>query len=139
MLLFVMIESLHSILPARFNHDHFSLYVLLFSGTIKKTPLLVTTMTFKKILKKQRKEIYQIAELYGARNIRVFGSVKKESDNPDSDVDFLVDLEKDRSLLDLAGFVYDLQQLLNRKVDVVTENGLHWYIKKAILNEAEPL
>jgi predicted nucleotidyltransferase len=96
-------------------------------------------MTFKKILKKQRKEIYQIAELYGARNIRVFGSVKKESDNPDSDVDFLVDLEKDRSLLDLAGFVYDLQQLLNRKVDVVTENGLHWYIKKAILNEAEPL
>ena len=96
-------------------------------------------MTFKYILKKQRKEIYQIASLYGAHNIRVFGSVNKESDKPDSDVDFLVDLEKDRSLFDLAGLIYDLQRLLNKKVDVVTENGLHWYIKDKILSEAEPL
>ena len=96
-------------------------------------------MTFKYILKKQRTEIYQIAGLYGAHNIRVFGSVNKESDRPDSDVDFLVDLEKDRSLLDLAGLAYDLQRLLNRKVDVVTENGLHWYIKEKIISEAEPL
>ncbi len=96
-------------------------------------------MTFKYILKKQRNEIFQIAKLYGAHNIRVFGSVNKESDNLGSDVDFLVDLEKDRSLLDLAGMVYDLQQLLGRKVDVVTENGLHWYIKDKIISEAEPL
>ncbi len=96
-------------------------------------------MTFKYTLKKQRNEIFQIAKLYGAHNIRVFGSVNKESDNLGSDVDFLVDLEKNRSLLDLAGMVYDLQQLLNRKVDVVTENGLHWYIKDAIIREAEPL
>ncbi len=96
-------------------------------------------MTFKYILKKQRNEIFQIAKLYGAHNIRVFGSVNKESDKPGSDVDFLVDLEKDRSLLDLAGMVYDLQQLLGRKVDVVTENGLHWYIKDKIISEAEPL
>ncbi|MCP4337909.1 MAG: nucleotidyltransferase, partial [Desulfobulbaceae bacterium] len=65
--------------------------------------------------------------------------VNKENDKPGSDIDFLVDLEKDRSLLDLAGMVYDLQQLLNRKVDVVTENGLHWYIKETIISEAEPL
>ncbi len=96
-------------------------------------------MTFKYTLKKQRKEIYQIAKLYGAYNIRVFGSVSKENDKPDSDIDLLVDLEKDRSLLDLAGLVYDLQRLLNRKVDVVTENGLHWYIKETILREADPL
>ncbi|MCP4339427.1 MAG: nucleotidyltransferase family protein [Desulfobulbaceae bacterium] len=96
-------------------------------------------MTFKYTLKKQRKEIYQIAKLYGAHNIRVFGSVNKENDKPGSDIDFLVDLEKDRSLLDLAGMVYDLQQLLNRKVDVVTENGLHRYIKETIISEAEPL
>lgn len=96
-------------------------------------------MSFKHTLKKQRTEIYQIAELYGAHNIRVFGSVNKESDRPDSDVDFLVELEKDRSLLDLAGLVYDLQKLLNRKVDVVTENGLHWYLKEKILSEAKPL
>ena len=96
-------------------------------------------MTFKYTLKKQREKIYQIAKLYGAHNIRVFGSVNRESDRLDSDIDFLVDLEKDRSLLDLAGLVYDLQQLLNRKVDVVTENGLHWYLKEKIIREAEPL
>ncbi len=96
-------------------------------------------MTFKYTLRKQRKEIFQIAKLYGAHNIRVFGSVNKERDKPGSDVDFLVDLKKDRSLLDLAGMVYDLQQLLGRKVDVVTENGLHWYIKDKIISEAEPL
>jgi uncharacterized protein len=64
-------------------------------------------------------------------------SAKRE--RPDSDIDFLVDLEKGRSLLDLGGMVFDLQQLLGRKVDIVTEKGLHWYIKKTILNEAEPL
>ncbi len=96
-------------------------------------------MTFKYTLKKQRNEIFQIAKLYGVYNICVFVSVNKESDKPGSDVDFLVDLEKDRSLLDLAGMVCDLQQLLNRKVDVVTEDGLHWYIKDKIVSEAEPL
>ncbi len=96
-------------------------------------------MTFKYTLRKQRKEIFQIAKLYGAHNIRVFGSVNKESDKPGSDVDFLVDLEKDRSLLDLAGMVCDLQQLLNRKVDVVTEDGLHWYIKDKIVSRKSPV
>ena len=59
-------------------------------------------------------------------------------ERPDSDIDFLVDFEKGRSLLDLGGMVFDLQQLLGRKVHV-TEKGLHWYIKDEILNEAEPL
>ncbi|MFH0784627.1 MAG: nucleotidyltransferase domain-containing protein [Pseudomonadota bacterium] len=51
----------------------------------------------------------------------------------------MVDLEKGRSLLDLGGMVFDLQQLLGRKVDIVTEKGLHWYVKDKILNEAEEL
>jgi hypothetical protein len=41
--------------------------------------------------------------------------------------------------MDLGGMVFDLQQLLGRNVDIVTENGLHWYIKEAVLKEAEPL
>ena len=57
----------------------------------------------------------------------------------DSDIDLLVDLEKGRSLLDLGGMVFDLQQLLGRKVDIVTEKGLHWYVKDKIINEAEEL
>jgi predicted nucleotidyltransferase len=96
-------------------------------------------MPFKNVLRKRRDEIIQIANRYGAYNIRIFASVRRETERPDSDVDFLVDLEKDRSLLDLGGMVFDLQQLLGRRVDVVTVNGLHWFIKKEILDEAEPL
>lgn len=96
-------------------------------------------MPFKSALRRRRDEIIRIAHRHGAHNIRIFGSVCKESERPDSDIDFLVDLEKDRSLLDLGGMVFELQQLLGRRVDIVTENGLHWYIKQAILDEAEPL
>lgn len=49
-----------------------------------------------------------------------------------------MDLDEDRSLLDLGGMVSDLQQLLDRRVDIVTLKGLHWYIKKEILDEVEP-
>ncbi len=90
-------------------------------------------MSLKSVLKQRRSEIFQITDRYGIHNIRIFGSVGKELERPDSDVDFLVDLEKGRSLLDLGGLVFDLQQLLGRKVDIVTEKGLHWYIKDAIL------
>ena len=96
-------------------------------------------MPLKNTLRKRRNEIIQIANRHGAHNIRIFGSVNKGIERPDSDVDFLVDLEKGRSLLDLGGMVFDLQQLLGRRVDVVTEKGLHWYLKETILNEAEPL
>ena len=61
------------------------------------------------------------------------------ADDENSDVDFLVELEDGRTLFDLGGLLMDLQDLLKRKVDVVTENGLHWYIKDKILNEAKPL
>jgi hypothetical protein len=54
-------------------------------------------------------------------------------------LDLLVDLEEGRSLLDLGGLLMDLQELLHRKVDVVTEKGLHWYIRDKILQEAKPL
>ena len=96
-------------------------------------------MSLKNALKQRRGEIIRIAHQYGVHNIRIFGSVRKETERPDSDVDFLVDLEKGRSLLDLGGMVFDLQQLLGRNVDIVTEKGLHWYLKETILNEAEPL
>jgi len=54
----------------------------------------------------------------------------------DSDVDFLVDLEPGRSLFDLGRMVMDLQDLMGRKVDVLTEKGLHWYIRDRVLEEA---
>ncbi len=56
-----------------------------------------------------------------------------------SDVDFLVDLEPERSLLDVGGLVMDLQNLLGLEVDILTEEGLHWYIRDRVKAEARPL
>jgi predicted nucleotidyltransferase len=71
--------------------------------------------------------------------VRVFGSVAEGRADENSDVDFLVDLEPNRSLFDLGGLLMDLQDLLGRQVDVVTEQSLHWYIRDRILREAKPL
>jgi hypothetical protein len=96
-------------------------------------------MDAEQILKQKRDDILKIASRYGAKKIRVFGSVVRGEDRPDSDVDFLVDLEEGRSLMDLGGLLMDLQKLLGRNVDVVTEKGLHWYIKDQVLHEARPI
>jgi len=96
-------------------------------------------MGIDQILKAKREEILEIAARHGARNIRVFGSVARGDARPDSDVDFLVDLEPGRSLLDLGGFLMDLQDLLGRNVDVVTEKGLRERLRDRVLQEAIPL
>ncbi|MBU0480894.1 MAG: nucleotidyltransferase family protein [Proteobacteria bacterium] len=96
-------------------------------------------MGFRETIRSKRGEIIAISKHYGAGNVRLFGSVARGVENKDSDVDFLVELEKGRSLFDLGGLAFDLQELLGRRVDVVTEKGLHWYIKDRILAEAEPI
>jgi hypothetical protein len=75
----------------------------------------------------------------GARNVRVFGSVARDEARADSDVDFLVDLDPDRSLLDVGGLAIDLSLLLDRPVDVVTEAGLRERIRSRVVREARPL
>ena len=96
-------------------------------------------MGIDQILKARREEILVIAARHGARNIRVFGSVARGEARPDSDVDFLIELERGRSLLDHAGLLVDLEELLGRKVDVVTERGLRPRIRDRVLSEAVPL
>ncbi len=93
----------------------------------------------KEIISEKKEQILALASVYGAYNIRVFGSVANGTADERSDVDFLVDMEEGRSLFDLGGLLLDLQNLLHRKVDVVTEKGLHWYIRDRILKEAKPL
>ncbi len=87
----------------------------------------------------KRNEIVQIAKRYGASNIRVFGSVARGEADIESDIDFLVDLERGRSLLDLGGLLMDLQNLLGRPVDVVTEKGLRPRIRERVLREARAI
>ncbi len=96
-------------------------------------------MGIREIISEQREQILALAAGYGAYNVRIFGSVARGTADGTSDVDFLVDLEDGRSLFDLGGLLMDLRGLLHRDVDVVTENGLHWYIKDRILEEAQPI
>jgi len=82
-----------------------------------------------------RQDILRVAAQHGARKVRLFGSAARGEDRPGSDLDLLVDMESGRSLLDLVALGQDLEELLHRKVDVITDsrNGrirlaeLHWY------------
>ena len=96
-------------------------------------------MGVEELLKGKREEILQIAARHGARSVRIFGSVARGEAGPSSDVDFLVQLEEGRSLLDLVGLWQDLEKSLGRRVDVVEPEGLHWYIRDRVLREAVSL
>jgi hypothetical protein len=91
------------------------------------------------ILETKRDEILRIAAQHGAFNVRVFGSAARGDTREDSDVDFLVEFQPGRSLLDQAALALDLQELLGRKADVVTEDGLYWLLRRRILKEARML
>ena len=90
-------------------------------------------------LQGQRQEILRIAAGHGARNVRLFGSVARGENHENSDVDFLVDMESGRSLLDLIGLGQDLEALLHRKIEVVTDASVHPALRDRILTEAQPL
>jgi predicted nucleotidyltransferase len=96
-------------------------------------------MTLQDLRTTRREAILKTAARRGARQVRVFGSVVRGDNRPDSDVDFLVEMEPGRTLLDLSGLVLDLQTLLGTPVDVVTENGLRSRVKDRVLAEAVPL
>lgn len=90
-------------------------------------------------LARVRAEILAAASRHGATNVRVFGSMARGDADAASDVDFLVDFEPGRSLLDLAGLLIDLEDLLGHPVDVVTEPGLKARIRQRVLAEAVPV
>jgi predicted nucleotidyltransferase len=90
-------------------------------------------------LLERREEILAVAARHGARAVRIFGSVARGEETPASDLDLLVEFEPGRSLLDQIALAQDLEDLLGREVDVVTEKGLHWYIRDRVCREAVPL
>ncbi|MCB2160664.1 nucleotidyltransferase family protein [bacterium] len=96
-------------------------------------------MSIEKLLREKRREILELASKYGAFNVRIFGSTISGKRRPDSDVDILVTLEPDRSLFDLGGLQFELENLLGVKVDLVSDDSLHWFIKEQVLEEAKAL
>jgi len=96
-------------------------------------------MDLHEVFTDKREKVLVIAARHGARNVRIFGSVARAEAGRDSDVDVLVDLEPGRSLFDLGGLLMDLQDLLDCRVDVVTEQGLRPRIRERVLREAVPL
>ncbi|MFB6097944.1 MAG: nucleotidyltransferase family protein [Salinibacter sp.] len=92
-----------------------------------------------RIAREYRTEILKLARQHGAYNVRLFGSVVRGDDQPDSDLDLLVDMEPGRSLLDHIALKQDLEDLLGREVDVVTEASLHPRLRDRVLREAVAL
>jgi predicted nucleotidyltransferase len=96
-------------------------------------------MSLNELLQEKREDILRIAAKRGAFNVRVFGSVARGEADSESDIDLLVDLEPGRSFFDLGGLLMDLQELLDHKVDILTERGLRARIRDRVLREAIPL
>jgi len=87
-------------------------------------------------LREKRPLILSIAKQHGARKVRVFGSSAKGKSRRESDVDFLIELESGRTLLDIIAIKQDLEDLLQRKVDVVTEGAVSPYLRDEIVTQA---
>lgn len=90
-------------------------------------------------LYQQREIILQIASRYGASNIQIFGSVARQENTSESDIDFLVELDAQRTLLDQIALIQALEDLLGCRVDVVEPVCLHEEIRSQVLQEAIPL
>ena len=93
-------------------------------------------MSIRQSLQSKRAQILTIAARHGARKVRVFGSVARGPARPSSDIDFLVEMEEGRSLLDHAALILDLERLLKRSVDVASERGLRRVVRTEVLKDA---
>jgi len=92
-----------------------------------------------KLIEQRRDAILAIAERRGVTDVRIFGSMARGTAGEESDVDILVRPLPGTSLFDLGGLVMDVQELLGRHVDVVSERALHPAMREQVLREALPL
>jgi predicted nucleotidyltransferase len=96
-------------------------------------------MTLDELRSRHRNRIVALAKERGAHNVRVFGSIARGEERPDSDIDFLVDFEPGRSLLDLTGLWLDLEGVLRCKVDVISSRGLKPRLASEVMRDAVSL
>lgn len=125
-----MQELLHSIVNIRF------LYLISTKIAIVEIKEFFV-MSLKQLLHEKRQEIINIADKHGAFNVRLFGSVARDEDTENSDIDLLIDYDLAKiSSWFPTGLKQDLEELLGRKIDVVTTKSLHYFLRDQIINEA---
>lgn len=101
--------------------------------------LEVNDMSVMADVEQMRNQILSIASQNNVRNIKVFGSVARGDDAPNSDIDFLVYCTEECSLFDLIAVREDLELMLKRKIDIVTPDSIHWTLRNKILREAKDI
>jgi predicted nucleotidyltransferase len=97
------------------------------------------TKVMEDLLREKPEDILRIAEKHGAINVRIFGSVAHGEATETSDIDLLVNTAEKTSPWFPARLAAELEELLGKRVDVVTSNGLYWLLRRCILKEARPL
>lgn len=96
-------------------------------------------MTPLEMLQQKRDDIQRIATKHGAHNLRVFGSVARGEARPESDIDLLIDKAPTTTSWFPAGLVLELEEMLGRKVEIVTGKALNPDLRAQVLSEAIPL
>jgi len=89
--------------------------------------------------RRRREAILEVARRHGAHDVRIFGSVARGEAAEGSDLDLIVRFEPHRSLLDHAGLIGDLEDLLGVKVDVIDADGMRPRFRTVVEKEAVPL
>jgi predicted nucleotidyltransferase len=96
-------------------------------------------MDIYQVIRSKRSEVLLLAERFGVKNIRIFGSVARHEAHAQSDIDFLVEFPPGTSLLTHAAFQRELSELIGRDVDVASIKGLKDQIRQTVMQEAVPL
>ena len=99
----------------------------------------VATSPLGRLVLAHREAVLAISARYHASNVRVFGSVVRGTETPESDIDFLVDFDENAHPLDILALGCNLEEELGVKVDVCTPRGLRSFVKDEIFAEAVSL
>ncbi|MBI4357112.1 MAG: nucleotidyltransferase family protein [Gammaproteobacteria bacterium] len=91
------------------------------------------------IIEANREVILELAKKHGAHHVRVYGSMAKNEETENSDLDLIVEFDDDRTLFDWIDLTCELEDRIKKKVDITTDQTIHWYIRDKVIKEAIPL
>lgn len=100
---------------------------------------MATLRAVHPLIETHRAQLLALASRRGVTGVRIFGSMSRGDGGDDSDVDLLVTLSPGTSGLALGGLLLDAQELLGRRVDIVTEASLHPTLRERVVASAVPL